>query len=69
MSAIQGAIAIAPDVIEAAAAARQFIAALFSAKVLTADEQNTLFGRITELCAARIRGELPPHWKVEPDPK
>lgn len=68
MAAIQGAITIAPDVIEAAMAARQFVAALFTAKVLTAEEQNALFANITTLCTARLKGELPSHWKVEADP-
>lgn len=69
MAAIQGALVIAPDVFEAALAARQFIASLFTARVLTAAEQNALFGRVTELCVARLKGEVPPHWRVEPDPE
>jgi len=69
MASIQGAIAAAPDILKAAEAARVFIAALFTAKVLTADEQNMLFGGVTALCLARLDGKLPSHWQVRPDPK
>jgi hypothetical protein len=69
MAAIQGGIAIAPDVIKLAGAAKDFIAGLFSSGVITASEQNEMNARVTELCVARLKGELPDHWKVEADPK
>lgn len=68
MAAIQGAIAIAPDVIKVAAAAKDFISALFSGGVITKEEQDSMHSRVTALCVARLKGELPPHWAIEPDP-
>jgi len=68
MAAIQGAIAIAPDVIKLAASAKTFITDLFGSGVITAQEQNDMHTRVTALCIARLKGELPAHWAVEPDP-
>ncbi len=68
MAAIQSGLAAAPDVLRFAVTAKSFIEGLFTAKVLSADEQNQLFAFVDERCAARLRGELPKHWQVEPDP-
>jgi len=68
MAVIQGAMAIAPDVIAFASTARNFIAGLFTSGVITAAEQNAMADGVQALCIARLKGELPPHWKVEPDP-
>lgn len=68
MSVIQGAFAIAPDIIGFATTARSFIAGLFTSGVITAAEQNEMAERVQALCIARLKGELPQHWRIDPDP-
>ena len=65
---IQAGMAAAPDVIKFAASAKAFIESLFTSKAITAEQQNELYAFVDDRCAARLRGETPPHWKVEPDP-
>ncbi len=68
LTLIQSSIAVAPDAIRLAADFKDFIDALFTAKVVSKDEQDQLHARVTESCLARLRGEIPDYMKVEPDP-
>ena len=68
MSAIQGLIAVAPDVISFGSKVKQWIADMFSQGLLTADQQNVLHKRVDDICGAVLTGQLPPHWTVEADP-
>lgn len=65
---IQGAIAAAPKVLEALAAAKQFVSGLFGAGLIDAATQDKLHAHCDEVAMAFIRGEVPPAWTVEPDP-
>lgn len=68
LTLVQSGIALAPDIIRYAADVKNFIAAMFANSVISAQDQNALDARITELCVARLRGDVPPHWRVESDP-
>ena len=68
MGAIQGLIQAAPDIIAFAAKVKGWIADLFSAGIITAEQQNELHARVTAICAAALNNTLPPHWQVEADP-
>lgn len=68
MSAVQGLILIAPDVIRFSAKVKDWIADLFSAGVISVEQQNELYARVNEICRATLSGQLPDHWKVDPDP-
>lgn len=69
MKAIQGLLAAAPDIIAFAGKVKQWIADMFTSGVITAEQQNELNDRVTEICRAALNDELPSHWKVEPDPQ
>lgn len=69
MTAIQGMLTLAPDVIALAAKVKQWITDLFTTGVITAEVQNALHARVTEICRATLNGETPEHWQVEPDPE
>jgi len=68
MGLINSALAASPDVVRLAAKFKDFIDAMFSAGVISKDDQDKLHAAVDERCAARLRGELLPHWQVEPDP-
>ena len=36
---------------------------------ITAEAQNQLNDRVTEICRAALNGEVPSSWQVEPDPE
>lgn len=69
MTAIQGMLTVAPDVIALAAKVKQWITDLFTTGVITAEVQNELHARVNEICRATLNGEMPDHWQVEPDPE
>lgn len=68
MQGIAAAISAAPQVIAVANKAREFVAELFSARVITIEQQNKMMAHIGEMQAAALAGAKPPHWEVEPDP-
>lgn len=65
----QAAIQAAPKVAELVVKAKEYIAALFGAGLITKDQQDRLFAHMAELQAAALTGNPPPHWTVEPDPQ
>lgn len=69
MTAVQGLMTLAPDVILFAAKVKGWIADLFQSGLITAETQNALHARVTELCRATLNGETPAHWLVEADPE
>lgn len=69
MSAIQGLMAIAPDVILFAADVKSWIANMFSRGLISAEVQNALNGRVNDICGAFLTGKVPTAWQVEEDPK
>lgn len=69
MAAIQGLIAVAPDVIAFAAKVKGWIADMFSSGLITKETQDELNARVTEICRATLNGDVPIHWTVEDDPK
>lgn len=69
LAAIQAAIQAAPQVKELVIKGKDFIASLFTAKLITKEQQNQLFKRVDEISEAFKNGKQPPHWDVEPDPE
>lgn len=68
IAAIEAAIAAAPKVIAAAAAARDFVAGLFGAGAIDKATQDALFNHIEGLAKAVLTGGPSPAWTVEKDP-
>ena len=69
MTAIQGLMAVAPDVIVFAAKVKGWIGDMFMAGLISAEAQDALHARVTAICAATLNNQLPPSWEVEPDPE
>lgn len=69
LAGIQAAIQAAPQIKELVTKGKDFISALFTAKLITKEQQNQLFQRVDEISEAFKNGEQPPHWDVEPDPE
>lgn len=69
MNALPGLIAAAPDVIAFAGKVKQWISDMFTSNLITAEAQNQLNDRVTEICRAALNGEVPSSWQVEPDPE
>lgn len=65
----QAAISAAPKVAELVVKAKEYIAALFGAGLITKEQQDRLFNHMQELQAAALTGNPPPHWAVEPNPE
>jgi hypothetical protein len=65
---IQAGIKEAPDIIAFVKAAKEHIAALFGAGLITAELQNRLHAQVDEITDAFAKGRVPAAWTVEPDP-
>lgn len=68
MTVVQGLLAIAPDVVLFAAKVKGWINDLFTSGLITAEAQNALHARVTEICRATLNNETPVHWQIEDDP-
>ena len=66
---IQAAIQAAPQAIEVINNARATINALFTGKIITAEQQKQLHDHVDKLCEAALTLSTPPAWTVEPDPE
>ncbi len=65
---VEAAIAAAPQVIEVAQKGKELISALFSAKAITAEQQDKVHAHVDAIQAAVLAGQTPPAWQVEADP-
>lgn len=68
LAGIQAALAIAPQVEEVVLGAKQLIAGLFKAGVISKDQQDALHAWVDAQAALARLGIVPPAWTVEPDP-
>ncbi len=66
---IQAAIAAAPQIADVALKAKQFIASLFGAGVISQGTQDKIHAHVDAICAAAIAGQELPEWTVEADPQ
>ncbi len=67
---VQLGIAAAPEIEKAVIDAKNFISQLFSAKVITADQQNFIHANIDAVAAVFSNGQnIPSSWTVQDDPK
>lgn len=69
LQGIQAAIALAPRVAEIAKAGKDMIDALFTAKVITKEQQDALHRFVDNQSELAALGIVPPSWQVEPDPE
>lgn len=65
---LQAAITAAPGAVEVVKNAVALIASLFSAKAITAEQQDRVRAYVDAVAAQVLAGQEPPHWQVEPDP-
>lgn len=65
---IQAAISAAPSVVDIAIRAKDFIASLFRAGLITKERQDAVHAHVDAYQAALLSGQEPPHWQVEADP-
>lgn len=65
---VQGLLAAAPSIAEGIIRAKQVIEALFTQKLITAEQQNALKAHVDALGLLADAGVPPAAWQVEPDP-
>jgi hypothetical protein len=65
---IQAAITAAPQVEALVVSAKDFIASLFKAGLISYDTQNTIHAHIDQVVAMALQGLEPLDWEVQPDP-
>lgn len=68
ITGIRLAIQAAPQAVDILKKAKAFITSLFSAGLITKEEQQRAHDHLDALQAAALAGEVPPHWQVDPDP-
>ena len=68
IQAVQAAIAAAPQVADVAVKAKDFIASLFGAGLITKEQQDRIHAHVDAICAAALAGQELPEWTVEADP-
>ena len=68
ISAVKAAIKAAPEILDVAMGAKIFIASLFKANLITAEQQREIFATVDAICNQAITDTYGDHWKVDPDP-
>lgn len=68
IAGIQAALAAAPGIINVATKAKDFITALFEAKVIDLATQQRVHDFVDQTFTAFDSGKTPPSWTVEPNP-
>lgn len=68
LAGIQAALSAAPKVAEIAKAAKELVSALFTAKVITKEQQDALMRWVDVQAELAGLGIYPESWGVEPDP-
>lgn len=68
VGAIEMLIRVAPGIQSVVQKAKDLVASLFEAKLITAAEQKALFDRIDAIAIEALAGNFPAWWKVEDDP-
>lgn len=68
LQVFQAAITAAPQVAELVTKAKEYITALFTAGLITIEQQKVLHDHIDSIAALAKAGLLGSHWDVEGDP-
>jgi hypothetical protein len=68
LQGIQAAIQAAPQVKEVIDAGKQMISSLFTANVITKEQQDTLHAQVDQIADDFANGRIPSSWLVKPDP-
>lgn len=68
LAGIQAAIAIAPEVEQVIAGAKQLIAGLFIKGLISKEQQDVLHAWVDNQAGLSRLGIVPPSWQVEADP-
>lgn len=69
VQAIIAAISAAPQIEELVVKTKEWVTALFTSKVITAEQQAALHQHVDSVAAMAKAGMWPSHWTIEPDPK
>lgn len=65
---IEGAMALAPQLASDVTWVKNFLEGLFTAKLITAEQQNLIFVACQGIQARVLLGAKMPAWEVDPDP-
>lgn len=65
IQAFQAAITAAPQVEALVVKAKDYLSEMFSAGLITKEQQNALHAHVDSLCAAFLAGNVPPEFTVE----
>ncbi len=65
---LQVALSAAPQVSKLIVQTKEIVETLFTAGVITAQQQTDLNNYVDAVCTAALRGEVAPEWQVEADP-
>ncbi len=68
LQGLQLAIQAAPQVAEIVTKGKDLITSLFTAKLITKEQQDALHAHVDAVCAMVQAGIVPPAWQVLPDP-
>lgn len=68
LSALQGAITSAPAVVDLVTKGKDLISALFTAKIITVEQQNAAHSYVDAIASMVDSGLVPPGLQVQPDP-
>jgi hypothetical protein len=68
LQVLQAAISAAPQAIDIATKGKDLIDSLFTAKLITVEQQNALKNHVDSMMALAVAGIVPDWWKVQPDP-
>lgn len=69
LQGIEATISHAPEIADIAIKAKDFFTSLFTAKLITKEQQDALHARVDATVAAAKAGIIDPAWKVEADPQ
>ena len=68
IAAIIALIQAVPSIVSAGGALKDFITSMFTAKLITPDQQNALHQYVDALQALALAGIKPANWQVDSDP-
>ena len=69
LQGLQAAITAAPLALDVVKQAKALISSLFTAELITAEQQAALHLQVDAYAALAAANIVPPHWQVEPDPE
>lgn len=68
LQGITAALLLAPKAAELIQATRELFRQLFTANLITKEQQEAVSEYVDSVCRLAEAGVIPPHWEVRPDP-